>query len=96
MTSRFEQCVCDVTATTLKNSCVSTLIEVPSSKLNISVYIIDLNSLRFPFVVILQTKPHVMFLFFYSVDCTVVLPNGTNVLTKKSNAPLMVINACVP
>lgn len=24
---------------------------------------------------------------FYSVVCTVVLPNGTNVLAKKSNAP---------
>lgn len=35
------------------------------SSFNISVYIIDINSLRFPFVVILQTNPFVMFRFCF-------------------------------
>lgn len=68
-------------------------IEFLSSYL-ICVYIIDLNTLRFSFF-ILQTKPFVIFSVLFLV-CTAVLPNGTNVLAKKSNAPLTVLDACVP
>lgn len=63
--SRFEKCVPDVIVTILNELMSQPLIEVPSFELNISVYIIDINSLIFPFVVILQTMSYVLFCLFF-------------------------------
>lgn len=59
----------------------------------ISVYI-DLNSLKFAFIVFLQTGLYVIFYvcsLFYEIAQWDQCHGGG-----KSNAPLMVINACVP
>lgn len=73
----------------------SNLTEVPSYELKISLYIIDLNTLRFPSVVILQS-PILCFVFLFCslYSCTAQWDQyfGKN----NGNAPLTVINACVP
>lgn len=85
--------------TILKNS---TQVEVPRSELNIAVYIYRSEFFEIPFGYN-HAMSYLMLFFlvcFYSVVCTAVLPSGTSVLAKKikktNDAPLTVINACVP
>lgn len=80
----------------------STQVEVPRSELNIAVYIYRSEFFEIPFGYNHAMSYLMLFLVcFYSVVCTAVLPSGTSVLAKKkikktNDAPLTVINACVP